>query len=392
MSLATTETCDILVIGGGIAGASAAAALVPRRKLALLERESDCGYHATGRSAASFTQNYGTRTIRRLVKCSRAFYEDPPRGFAEHPLLAPRGILTIAREDQRADLEQEWRRACEFVPDMRHMSRDELRAMVPALRAEYAGAAILEPGARDVDVHSVHQGFLRQAKACGAAVRTDAEVTRLERDGKMWHATTRAGRFAAPIVVNAAGAWCDVVAGMAGVRPIGLVPKRRTAFTVDLPADVDARSWPLVNDVGGEFYFKPDAGRLFVSPADETPSEPTDAQPEDIDVAMGVDRLMRATTIEVRHIARKWAGLRSFVADGSPVCGYDGKVPGFFWLAGQGGYGIKTAPALSRATAALIDGAPLPSDLAGQGLEERDLSPLRLSRAEAPLNPMKAAS
>ncbi|MBM3597572.1 MAG: FAD-binding oxidoreductase [Alphaproteobacteria bacterium] len=369
---------DIVVIGGGMAGASAAFELASAAKVVVLERESACGYHATGRSAASFTENYGTATIRRLAKASRPFLERPPEGFAGSPLLAPRGMLTVARADQRAALRDELERALEFVPTMRRVSVDEALALVPVLRRDYLDGAILEPNSMDIDVHGLHQGFLKGIRRRGGTVIVDAEVTALERDGRRWRVSTRAGPLSADIVINAAGAWADEIGRLAGAAPIGLVPKRRTAFTVDAPAGTAVEAWPLANDVGAEFYFKPDAGRLFVSPADATPSLPTDAQAEDIDVAEGVDRLERATTIAVTRVVRRWAGLRSFVTDGSPVAGFDPEARGFFWLAGQGGYGIKTASALARATAALISAGRLPEDQVALGLSAAQLSPARL--------------
>ena len=219
---------------------------------------------------------------------------------------------------------------------------------------DYVAGAIVEPDSREIDVNELHQGFLRGARKRGAKIVTNAGIDAIARHGDRWHLQTSLGVFAAPIVVNAAGAWADTIAALAGVAPVGLVPKRRTAFHVAAPDGVAIAGWPLVNDVGEEFYFKPDAGQIFVSPSDATPSEPMDAYPDDLDVAIGVDRLQHATTIEVRRIEHQWAGLRSFVSDGSPVVGFDDAAEGFFWLAGQGGYGIKTSPALARACRELI--------------------------------------
>jgi D-arginine dehydrogenase len=249
---------------------------------------------------------------------------------------------------------------------------------VPILRADYVAGAFIEPHSMEIDVHGLHQGYLRGARVRGARVVVDAGVTAIAHKSEQWWVTTPAGIFAAPVIVNAAGAWADVVAEMAGVRPRGLVPKRRTAFTVPVPADLNSRNWPMIDDVAEEFYFKPDAGRLFVSPADATPSAPLDAYPEDLDVAAGVERLERATHLNVTRISHSWAGLRTFARDASPVVGLDGAVHGFCWLAGQGGYGIKTSPALSRACAALLRGQPLPEDFVRLGLRADELSPDRL--------------
>jgi D-arginine dehydrogenase len=373
--------CDVVVIGGGIAGASAAYEIAIRRKVVLLERESACGYHSTGRSAASYTENYGTTVIRRLAKASRRFLEAPPVEFADRPLMQPRGSITIARDDQRARLAAALARGREFAPDMREIDADEACRRVPILRRDYVAAAIEEPGSQEIDVHAMHQGFLKGLRARGGRIVTGAEVTALARRGDSWQVTTAGGTYNAAIVVNAAGAWADRVGALAGAAPIGLVPKRRTAFLVEPPAGVAIAGWPMIDDAGEEFYFKADAGRIFVSPADATPSEPTDAQAEEIDIAIGVDRFERATTVAVRRIAHKWAGLRSFVADGSPVVGADSRLPGFFWLAAQGGYGIKTSPALSRAIAGLIERGKLPDDLRQFGLREQDISPRRCQLA-----------
>jgi D-arginine dehydrogenase len=368
---------DVAVVGGGMAGASAAFELASMHKVVVLERENACGYHSTGRSAASFTENYGSPVIRLLAAASRAFFETPPSDLAPSPLVAPRGMVTIARADQLDRLARELARGREIVADMHEMAPDDVLERVPILRRDYVAGAFFEPRSRDIDVHATHQVFLKGLRARGGTIVTDADVTALERREGLWRIETRAGRFAAPIIVNAAGAWAEVVASLARARPIGLVPKRRTAFNVDPPPGIGVIDWPLVNDVGEEFYFKPDAGRLLVSPADATPSPPVDAQPEEVDVAIGVARLEEVTTLKVGRVTHKWAGLRSFVADGSPVVGWDGAVDGFFWLAAQGGYGIKTAPALSRATASLIAGDGMPSDLRQLGLEEHDLAPAR---------------
>jgi D-arginine dehydrogenase len=370
---------DILVIGGGIAGASAAYELAAQAKVILLERESHCGYHATGRSAASFTENYGTTTVRRLAMAGRSFFESPPEGFAEHPLVRPRGMITIARADQVAALDDELARAQRFVPSMRPMDVEEALSLVPVLRADYLAAAIFEPDSRDIDVHGLHQGYLRALKARGGAVVTDAEVEAIERNGRHWSVLTRAGDFTGAKLVNAAGAWADEIALKAGAEPVGLTPKRRTAFTIDPPAGTAIADWPLVNDVGAAFYFKPDAGQLLVSPADAAPSPPSDAQADEYELALGIDRLERATSIPVRRVNHKWAGLRTFARDGNPVVGQDPLRRGFFWLAGQGGYGFKTAPALSRIIAGLILTGMLPADATDRGLTAEEMSPGRFS-------------
>jgi D-arginine dehydrogenase len=377
---------DILVIGGGIAGASAAYELAAAAKVILLERETHCGYHATGRSAASFTENYGTATVRRLAMAGRSFFESPPEGFAEHHLLKPRGMITIARADQIDALDEELARAQHFLPGMRRMEVAEALSLVPVLRADYLAAAIFEPDSRDIDVHGLHQGYLKALKMRSGVIVTDAEVEAIELSGRHWLVRTRAGDFTGAKLVNAAGAWADDIALKAGAESIGLTPKRRTAFTIDPPAGVAIADWPLVNDVGAAFYFKPDAGQLLVSPADAAPSPPCDAQADEYELALGIDRLERATSIPVRKINRKWAGLRTFASDGNPVVGEDPLIRGFFWLAGQGGYGFKTAPALSRIIAALILTGALPAEATARGLTAEEMSPGRFSALVEPQN------
>jgi D-arginine dehydrogenase len=369
---------DIIIIGGGIAGASAAYELAASASVIVLEREDSCGYHSTGRSAASFTENYGGVVIRRLAVASRGFLESPPDNFCEYPLLSPRGMITVAHAGQLEALREELERARALVPSITALDVDAALARVPVLRREYLAGAIIEPHCMDLDVHGIHQGFLRGARSRGASLILNAGVESIERIGEAWKVGTAAGVFFARVIVNAAGAWADRIADLAGVPRLGLVPKRRTAFLIPAPSGMDVAGWPMVNDVGEEFYFKPDAGQLFVSPADASPSEPMDAFADDLDVALGVERLERATTIQVGRVARSWAGLRTFAADGDPVVGFDPRVPGFFWLAAQGGYGIKTSPALSRACASLIQEQRLPGDLLALGITAAELSPNRL--------------
>lgn len=373
------HACDVVVIGAGIAGASVAAELAAARSVVLLERESQPGYHTTGRSAALFSRLYGPEPIRALSRASGAFYTQPPAGFASAPLLRPRQVALVAREDQTATVAAEYeavrhRGAVDLV-DAR-----ELRAMMPLLRDGYAAGALIEREAADIDVHALHHGYLRQLRARGGRVETSSEVVNIERDDGGWTVGTARASYRAPVVVNAAGAWADEIARLAGVTPVGLAPKRRTALIVDAPGGQADEHWPMVVDIDEAFYLKPDAGRLLISPADETPSPPCDAQPEEIDIAICIDRIEQAFDLEIRAIVNRWAGLRSFVADKAPVAGYDPGADGFFWLAGQGGYGIQTAPALARAAAALVTGDALPDDIAAEGVEMAALAPARLGK------------
>jgi D-arginine dehydrogenase len=378
---------EVIVIGAGIAGASVAYELAADRGVLLLERESQPGYHTTGRSAALFTETYGNAVMRALTRASRSFLLQPPAGFASTPLLSPRGTLLVARAEQMAALRRAYEECSALVDNLALWTGDELRSRIACFTPEQVAAGLLEPDAMDIDVHALHQGYLRGLRARGGALQCAAEVRALAHDGERWQVDCAAGRFTAALVVNAAGAWADEIGRLAGAAPIGLVPKRRTAITFDPPAGVAVEHWPAVIDIDEQWYFKPDAGRLLASPADETPSPPCDAQPEEYDVAVLVDRLTAATTLAVPRIHSRWAGLRSFVADKTIVAGFDATEPGFFWLAGQGGYGIQTSPAVARAAAALLKGEPLPEDIAALGVQAAALSPQRPSLRE----PQRAA-
>lgn len=372
--------CDFLVIGAGIAGASAAFELSrsePKARVILAEREDAPGYHATGRSAALFLETYGAAVVRALARSSRPFLQSPPAGFAHTPLLAPRGVLHIAREDQRDAAERMFAECRPRTVDLRLLDARQAAAVQPALRPGYAVCAVHEPGAMDLDVDALHQGFLRGFKAAGGALLTNTGVGVIERRGGEWRVATAKGDVQAITIVNAAGAWADEIAERAGLAPLGLVAKRRTAITVDPPSGMDPGGWPMTIDMDEAFYFKPEAGRVLVSPCDETPMPPCDAQPDEWDVAVAVDRLQTATTLAVSRIAHKWAGLRSFLPDKAPAVGPDPAAASFLWLAGQGGFGIKTAPAMGRLLAAAALDGDIPADLADEGLTWADFDPSR---------------
>ncbi len=362
-----------------MAGVSAAAELAPHMRVVVIEKEPHPAYHATGRSAAMFTETYGNALVRALTRGSRGSLRQPPDGFTDGPLLLPRGVMMVATDDLVDALRADFDRFGRLCPDLEWLDAAGARRHVPALRPGFAAAAFLEPGACEIDVAALLSGYLRQARRDGCKVVTDAALTDLTRQADAWRADTPRGSYSAPIVVNAAGAWADHVAALAGAPALRITPKRRTALVVAPPHGADIALWPLTFVVDESLYFKPDAGRLLVSPADETLSAPCDAQAEDIDVAIAVDRLTQALDIEVRRVERKWAGLRSFAPDKSPLAGFDPKAPGFFWLAGQGGYGIQMAPSLARVTASLIRDGVLPRDLIELGMTATDLSPKRLS-------------
>ena len=358
-----------------MAGASAGYFLAPHCRVLLLERETQPGYHATGRSAAMFVETYGNATVRALTTASKPFYFKPPAGFSDYPLVTARGALIVGTAADHDALAQAWQAMRTLVPNVQWWSQAEMLQRVPVLRPDTAQWGIFEPDAMDLDVHAIHQGFLRGAKAAGAQLLCDAEVSHIQRVPEGWQVQSSAGSFAAPVLVNAAGAWCDGLAQLAGVAPVGLQPKRRTAFTCDAPPGCDISAWPLVINAQETFYFKPDAGMLLLSPANEDLVAAQDVQPEELDVAIAVDRIETATRLQIRQVRRKWAGLRSFVADKTPVLGFAPDAPGFFWLAGQGGYGIQTAPAMGALTAALVRGLPVPPNIARLGVSTTDLAP-----------------
>lgn len=380
------ESCDFLVVGAGIAGASAAYELAAHGRVVVLEREGIAGHHSTGRSAAVLTENYGNAIVRRLTLATRPFLEHPPDGFTEYPLTAPRQMLWIAREDQRAGLDASLVEAQRLVPSIHAVTGDEAGELCPALRNDYVTAGVLEPNALDLDVHAIHQAFLGGLRRRQGRLVTDAEVVGLTRSGASWEVNTPTAQYAAGVVVNAAGAWCDMIGKLAGAQPVGLVPKRRTAFTFDGPpgmAGCELAAWPVIVDVDEDFYFKPESGGILASPADETPMAPCDVFPDDYDIAVAIERIRRATTLEIRTIKRKWAGLRSFVEHRTPIAGMDGERDGFFWLAGQGGYGIQTSAAMGRSAAGLIVDQCLPADIARLGVTAEQLSPLRAQQVGA---------
>ncbi len=380
MSADLPATADFVVVGGGIAGASVAYELAAHGRVVVLERETLAGYHSTGRSAALLTENYGNAVIRRLTMESRSFFEQVPERFGSPPPLSPRGVLFVAREDQRAKAEVLLPESQALVPSIHALDAEGARRLCPVLRPDYVSMAICEPDAMDLDVAAIHQGYIAGLRRRGGMLLTDAEVMDLQHKAGNWVACCRQGKLETPILVNAAGAWCDQVGALAGAEPIGLVPRRRTAFTFAPPPGPAIDGWPIVIDIDEQFYFKPESGRVLASPADETAVPPQDVQPEEIDIAVAVDRLQRATVMEVPRILNRWAGLRTFAPDRTPVVGPDSRRAGLFWLAGQGGYGIMTAPAMAQAAASLICQGRLPASQVGIGLTAAALSPARLQR------------
>ena len=370
---------DFIIIGGGIAGASTGFWLSPHGRVIVLERESHPGYHSTGRSAALYTAAYGTPQVRALTQASRDFFDAPPAGFCEHPLLTPRGEMTVDFTGDPAELNNQYLSAKATVPQMQLLSADEAFARLPILRREKVFGAIYDPTATDIDTDALHQGYLRGIRRHQGEIHTDCEVLGLTRDSEgQWQVRTGEQTFSAPVIINAAGAWADQLGAMAGAKPLGLVPKRRAAFIFAGPEGLDCHDWPMLVSLDESFYMKPDAGMFLGSPANADPVEPHDVQPEELDIAMGIYQIEQATTLTIRRPIRTWAGLRSFVSDGDLVSGFDPLVPGLFWVAAQGGYGIQTSPAMGQASAALVRGDALPQQLTQFGLSARMLSPSRL--------------
>lgn len=347
---------DVVIIGAGIAGASLAAQIAPRARVVMLEAEDQPGYHATGRSAAFWSETYGGPDIQPLSIASEPFLRRPSPDMGGESFLGPRGQLFIATRADRHVLD---RFAAEFAAAGVTLSETDPAARCPGLRPEWT-EGLWDPTCSDIDVARLHAAYLAEARRAGAELVCAAAVTGASRNG-CWRIETRAGVFEGEMLVNAAGAWADPVARIAGAPAIGVTPLRRTMvqLRVDPPATA---ALPLVTDARDRFYFKPEAGRLWLSPHDEIPSDPCDAAPEDLDVAVAIDKLQTAVDWRIEAVERKWAGLRSFAPDRKPVYGFDPVLPGFFWCAGQGGFGIQTSPAASMLAASMLLGtAPHPA-------------------------------
>lgn len=374
-------TPTVLVVGGGIAGVAVGYHLARSARVVLAEQEASLAYHTTGRSAALFFENYGAGPIRPLTRGSRRFLEEPPSGLTDAPLLSPRGALTVADKARLHRLREVWEEGEVFGTVQEWWDRDETLRRLPVLRGQWVAAAVWEPGARDMDVAAIHQAFVRGMRLAGAEIRTSAPLVAAEPAGSRVSVTVGAETLQVDLVVNAAGAWGDVVAERCGVTPVGLQPLRRTAFMV--PGRAEARGWPLVVDVDHLWYFKPDGEQFLCSPADETPCHPCDARPEEVDIALAIERINAATHLGIRSVGASWAGLRTFAPDRAMVIGPDPDHPWFVWLVGQGGTGIQTAPAAGRLAACLGLGEAPPADLLEEGLDLAALSPARFRSGTA---------
>ena len=368
--------CDFLIFGGGIAGASIGYRLAPHGKVIICEMESQPGYHTTGRSAAFYAETYGGSDIRPLTMGSKDFLKNPPEGFCDVPLITKRGALHIFDENRRVPAEEICSDMQRLIEGVHMISRHEVLEVAPILSSSDVAGAICDQDCGDLDVFALHQGFLQGFQKRGGEILNDAEMIEAKQEGGSWLVRTRKGEVRAKVIVNCAGAWGDVVAERAGIKPIGLTPLRRTIVMV--PAEGIDPDGPIVIDVDEDYYFKPENGQYMVSPGDETLSPACDAQPEVEDVAVAVDKFERATNSKVKKIENSWAGLRTFAPDRAPVIGFDDACDSFFWSVGQGGYGIQTAPAWSSAAASLIVTGDIPGDLKVLGGDKEKYSPSRL--------------
>jgi D-arginine dehydrogenase len=369
------DTSDILVIGGGIAGLSTAAQLSSHARVAVLEAEEQIGFHSSGRSATMLHYALGDRLVRALTLASRPFFETPPDDFGDVPLGRRMPVLVFARDDELAALDALEADIALFAR-LERLDERGVAELCPLLKVGEGGArhGIADRNGIRLDPHALLQGFLRQLRGKGGELHTGARAVRIERRSGLWHVETDRGiGFEAPILINAAGAWADVVAQLAGPGPLRLEPKRRTIITFDAPAGTDLDHLPFAKTVGDELYFAPESGRLFASPMDEVPSDPVDAQPDEYEVALAAHRIEERTTIKVERIHSRWAGLRTFTPDRHPAVGFAPNADGFFWLAGQGGFGLQTSPAMARIAASLIIGEPWPV----AEVQPEELSPRR---------------
>lgn len=370
---------DYVIVGAGIAGVSLAYRLPEEAHVLVLERESHAAYHSTGRSAAMFVETYGTETIRALTVAGNDFFSHPPAGFSDQPILLPRGVLYVGTAEQQGLLDSQYQDWHEQGLDVSRLSAEEALAMVPCLDPAQLAGALYDGQGQDMDVHALHQGFLKGAQAKGVKLRLDTEVLSAKWDGECWEVqlNSEPTTLRTRVLVNAAGAWADTLAERCGVQALGIQPKRRSAFLFSPPEGVDHREWPAVIDIGEEFYFKPDAGMLLGSPANADDVDAHDVVAEELDVATGIYRIEERTQLRIRRPSHTWAGLRSFAPDGELVIGQDAQCSGFFWLAGQGGYGIQTAAGASLLAASLLQKQDLPESLKALKIDPAVVSPAR---------------
>jgi D-arginine dehydrogenase len=377
---------DFLVVGGGIAGLSAASRLARHGKVVVLEGEDALGYHSSGRSVSTSHYGIGNAVVRGLTAWSRPFFEQQPEDFSEAPISRPIPSLYFAERASEPALDALGIEMARFTDAVEEVGPEAMRRLCPVLRTG-AGAALrglVDRSGLKLDANAMLHAFARAVRRGGGEVLTGRRIVAARRDAGNWTVSSAAGEsWSAPVLIDAAGAWADRFAALAAVLPLGLRPKRRTIIVVDPPAGMDASAWPFVHSAAGDFYMLPEAGQLLVSPVDEVEDEPGDAQPEDYDIALAADRLEHYTELKVGRVAHRWAGLRSFLADRTPTAGFAADAPGFFWLLGQGGYGLQTAPAMAAIVESLVTGSPWPDGLAGLGVTAAAITPRRLQKVSA---------
>ena len=379
-------TADFLVIGGGIAGLSAASRLAAHGRLVVIEGEEALGYHSSGRSVSTSHYGIGDSVVRGLTGWSRPFFEHQPEGFSEAPISAPIASLYFADAENEKALDALGDAMARFTDAVEEVGPEAMLRLCPVLRTGAGGAirGLVDRSGLKLDANAMLHAFARRVRHSGGEIVTGKRIEKVERGAAGWTVTGESGEsWSAPVLIDAAGAWADRIAALAGVRPLGLQPKRRTIIVVDPPAGMDASSWPFVHSAARDFYMLPEAGQILVSPVDEVEDEPGDAQPEDYDIALAADRLEHYTHLRVNRVAHRWAGLRSFLADRIPTAGFAEDAPGFFWLLGQGGYGLQTAPAMAAIVESLITGKPWPEGLEALGVTPQDVTPRRLQKVSA---------
>lgn len=345
---------DIAVIGAGAAGLSAAYFLAPHARVVVLEREEQPAYHSSGRSAAMYIEGYENRVVQELTTAGREFFFNPPAGFADHALVTAAGGLTVAGPEQMGALNKyldAWQPSC---PELVSISASECREIVPILRQEWVSGGTFDPSWHNIDVHGLLSGYQRGIRQHGGEIHSGFEVTGLHWDTGQWSISGGLQPLTADVIVNASGAWANHTAALAGLGPVPLTPMRRTAAIV--PAPESSEAWPLVHTIRENLYFKPESPGLMVCPQDETPSEAMDAYPLDLDIAVAMEEFHKVANHPVEHVMHSWAGLRTFAPDRYPVVGFATQMYGFFWLAGQGGFGIQTSPGLGQLAAEIILG------------------------------------
>ncbi len=369
---------DFLIVGAGVAGASIAYRLAPFARVTIIEMEEQAGYHTTGRSAAFYAETYGGPMVQPITSASKKFFQNPPAGFTDVPLMSTLGAIHVFQEDERTAALERFDELAEALPNVCMMSADEVIAKLPYLKSEDVGGGILDPDCSSLDVAALHQGFLKGAKKHGANLLTNTDLVAASFESDLWHIETNQGEIVAHTVVNAAGAWADDVASRAGITPLNLEPLRRTVVTIGNPAGVPFdKTSPIFMRVGEEYYFKPEGDGYLLTPGDEVLMPACDVQPEQEDVALAVYQFEQATNTVVERVDAKWAGLRTFAMDRGPVIGFAPCSDRFFWSVGQGGFGIQTAPAWSELAAALLLGKGVPEYLVQQGVEAETYAPAR---------------